>query len=336
MSGFAIALGAMNGAYNIANDAINRDTQDRWRKEDQEREDTAITRTVDDAQRAGFSPLVATSAMLGSSASPTPVSSTSDPFGSAASAVDNAVSQKLQAEAQKMQKQLVESQIANIDADTRDKNASAAVNEGTVETQILKAKSELESMIQGGNFTKAQITKYINDLKANGMDSQMIDTLLKSFQNDGYDYGSSSDYKSSESISSGINLSRAQANLANAQKALADVNKTKTEGEYNNWNENLKAIERDILDYERAIKHYEEYVSDYKLNNISVKIDMNGTIRNMPIEAALQALDVGIKNTQSKLSSKNLSNADLQKTLDALNTFYNGMSTVVSALGGAR
>lgn len=174
-------LGLANAGYTIYNDQRAIDLQNAWRAEDQAREDSTLQRSRLDAEKAGFSPLAALSNPVGSTASPVPVGSSPAPFGSAQSALSTAANNKLAREQAEMNKQFVVSQISNVDADTRDKNASADVNEATTAVQILKAKAELDSMIQNNNITEAQIVKYLNDMKSEGISDSVIDSLLSQF-----------------------------------------------------------------------------------------------------------------------------------------------------------
>ena len=132
-------LGLANAGYTIYNDQRITDLQNQWRFEDQAREDSTLQRSRIDAEKAGFSPLAALSNPVGSTASPVPVGSSANPFSSAQSAISTAATNKLAREQAEMARQLTDSQISNIDADTRDKNASADVNESTSAVQILKA-----------------------------------------------------------------------------------------------------------------------------------------------------------------------------------------------------
>lgn len=174
-------LGLANAGYTIYNDQRMIDTQNQWRAEDQAREDSTLQRSRADAEKAGFSPLAALSNPVGSSASPVPVGASDSPFSSAQSALGAAANNKLAREQAEMAKQLTESQISNVNADTRDKNASADVNESTTAVQVLRAKAELDSMIQNNNITEAQIVRYLNDMKAEGISDNVIDSLLSQF-----------------------------------------------------------------------------------------------------------------------------------------------------------
>lgn len=173
-----LGLSMANGAYNIASAQESKATQASWRKEDQAREDSVLQRARIDAGKAGFSPLAALSSNLGSSASPTPVDTRTN-VNSPLSAIAN---RKYLREQLAMQRQLAQSQISNTDADTRDKNASADVNEATTAVQILKAKAELDGMIADNSLSTAQIVKYLNDMKSEGISDNVIDSLLSQFQ----------------------------------------------------------------------------------------------------------------------------------------------------------
>lgn len=175
-------LGLANAGYTIYNDQRITDLQNQWRFEDQAREDSTLQRSRIDAEKAGFSPLAALSNPVGSTASPVPVGSSANPFSSAQSAISTAATNKLAREQAEMARQLTDSQISNIDADTRDKNASADVNESTSAVQILKAKVELDNMIRDGQMSTSQIVGYLNDLKSQGVSDTVIDSLLASFE----------------------------------------------------------------------------------------------------------------------------------------------------------
>ena len=175
-------LGLANAGYTIYNDQRITDLQNQWRFEDQAREDSTLQRSRIDAEKAGFSPLAALSNPVGSTASPVPVGSSANPFSSAQSAISTAATNKLAREQAEMARQLTDSQISNIDADTRDKNASADVTESTSAVQILKAKGELDNMIRDGQMSTSQIVGYLNDLKSQGVSDTVIDSLLASFE----------------------------------------------------------------------------------------------------------------------------------------------------------
>lgn len=173
-----LGLSMANGAYNIASAQESKATQASWRREDQAREDSVLQRSRADAQKAGFSPLAALSSNLGSSASPIPV----DTRANVNSPLSDIANRRYLREQLAMQRQLAQSQISNTDADTRDKNASADVNEATTAVQILKAKAELDGMIANNNISTAQVVKYLNDMKSEGISDNVIDSLLAQFE----------------------------------------------------------------------------------------------------------------------------------------------------------
>ena len=211
-------LGLANAGYTIYNDQRITDLQNQWRFEDQAREDSTLQRSRIDAEKAGFSPLAALSNPVGSTASPVPVGSSANPFSSAQSAISTAATNKLAREQAEMARQLTDSQISNIDADTRDKNASADVNESTSAVQILKAKVELDNMIRDGQMSTSQIVGYLNDLKSQGVSDTVIDSLLASFEPESQNPAA---YLSGSKLT-GNPLTNATVDKLKADKSLVD------------------------------------------------------------------------------------------------------------------
>lgn len=257
-------LGLANAGYTIYNDQRMIDTQNRWRAEDQAREDATLQRSRADAEKAGYSPLAALSNPVGSSASPVPVGSSDAPFGSAQSALSTAANNKLAREQAAMAKQLTESQIDNTDADTRDKNASADVNEATSAVQILRAKVELDNMIRDGQMSTSQIVGYLNDLKSQGVSDNVIDSLLASFDSEPQNPAA---YLSSSDLS-GNTLTVETINKLKSDKALTDdYHKLQSTiaSEYNlQSNRDLRAA---LGDAQKLAAEYEAKLKQLDYNN---------------------------------------------------------------------
>lgn len=257
-------LGLANAGYTIYNDQRMIELQNQWRSEDQAREDSTLQRSRIDAEKAGFSPLAALSNPVGSSASPVPVGTSDAPFGSAQSALSAAANNKLAREQAAMSRQLTESQIDNTNADTRDKNASADVNEATSAVQILKAKVELDNMIRDGQMTTAQIVGYLNDLKSQGVSDNVINSLLASFEAEPQNPAS---YLSGESLA-GNSLTSATVDKLKSEKSLTDDYhslQATIASEYNmQSNKDLRAA---LGDAQKLAAEYEAKLKELDYNN---------------------------------------------------------------------
>lgn len=191
---FQMIAGLANSGVNIANGIMNylsqQDTNlknEQLLRESWRRDDTAFSRAYNDITSKGFSPL----ATLGQSFGNTNPMSLEAPqlsmdLSSAAGAIgasaDRLLSKRTAKAQQETAQRVADAQINNLDADTRDKNASADVNEATTAVQVLKAKAELDTMIANNNISTAQIVKYLNDMKSEGISDNVIDSLLSQFQ----------------------------------------------------------------------------------------------------------------------------------------------------------
>lgn len=197
MSGVVAALAALaplitgliSSGVSVYNGVQNRNEQRNTNARNEEllreswaRDDKAFSRAYDDITSKGFSPLAALGQSFGNTnpmslEAPQLSMDTSSLVSGAQGAYSNYIAKKQQETADR----IAESQIRNVDADTRDKNASADVNESTSAVQILKAKVELDNMIRDGQMTTSQIVGYLNDLKSQGVSDSVIDSLLASF-----------------------------------------------------------------------------------------------------------------------------------------------------------
>lgn len=189
---FQMIAGLANAGVNVATGIMNyRQQQDtnalneRLLRESWARDDKSFSRAYDDITSKGFSPLAALGQSFGNT-NPMSLESPRLDFGSGLESATNAIGSSadrfLAKKQQEVAERVAESQIRNVDADTRDKNASADVNESTSAVQILKAKVELDNMIRDGQMTTAQIVGYLNDLKSQGISDSVIDSLLSSFE----------------------------------------------------------------------------------------------------------------------------------------------------------
>lgn len=198
MSGVVAALAALaplitglvSSGVSVYSGIQNRDEQrntnaknEQLLRESWARDDTAFSRAYNDITSKGFSPLAALGQSFGNTnpmslQAPTLSMDTSSLTAGAQGAYSNYIAKKQQETADR----IADSQIKNVDADTRDKNASADVNESTSAVQILKAKVELDNMIRDGQMSTSQIVGYLNDLKSQGVSDSVINSLLASFE----------------------------------------------------------------------------------------------------------------------------------------------------------
>lgn len=191
---FQMIAGLANAGVNVANGIMNYRSQqetnalnERLLRESWRRDDTAFSRAYDDITSKGFSPLAALGQSFGNTnpmslQAPQMNMDLSSAAGAIGSSADRLLSKRVAKAQQETADKVANAQVNNLEADTRDKNASADVNESTTAVQVLKAKAELDSMIQNNNMTEAQIVRYLNDMKSEGISDSVIDSLLSQFQ----------------------------------------------------------------------------------------------------------------------------------------------------------
>lgn len=191
---FQMISGLANAGVNVATGIMNyRQQQDtnalneRLLRESWSRDDKAFSRAYDDITSKGFSPLAALGQSFGNTnpmslEAPQLSMDLSSATGAIGSSADRLLSKRVAKAQEDIARKVADAQINNLESDTRDKNASADVNEATSAVQILKAKVELNNMIRDGQMSTAQIVGYLNDLKSQGVSDTVIDSLLASFE----------------------------------------------------------------------------------------------------------------------------------------------------------
>lgn len=312
-------------------------------KESWSRDDKSFSRAYDDIVSKGFSPLAA----LGQSFGNTNPASLSAPLlsgdlSSVASGAESMASRALERKSQEVAKNIADAQVNNLDADTRNKNASADVNEATTAVQVLKAKAELDGLIQSNNMSETQIVKYLNDMKSEGISDSVIDSLLSQFRaNPNNPTISAGDLSGNKTITGQQGLTTAQTHLAdankalsNAQTALAKANTTSVDNQNKYWTDTKAELQKSIDKAEASVAVLRSTeVNDRNINGSVTIIDQNGTKRTMHLSTALDYLDARIKDAQYSLSVSKLGSDELKDSLSVLDSILGALGTIGNILG---
>lgn len=207
------------------------------------RDDSALQRSKADAQAAGFSPLAALGTPAGNSA----------PLQMQAPHIDTsfmgkAGDQLLSGYQAKTQRKLADAQVTKSDEETKGLKLDNQLKSATLTSNIAKNVTELIKMKRENDISQAEFVALLQNMKADGLSNEMVDTIIKNSADEGH--YSSSDISPSAMTTNELAQLSSTTGLNNALKELNGYLKS-----------DVYPSEKSLVDVQKKLADYEEAIA---------------------------------------------------------------------------